>query len=139
VSYDSEFGALLGRLAQYWDAEDGPISWPNRPFTPPDAREGVVWLRPEVLPAVAQQISIGTSPRFRHFGVMIIQVFAPLGAGDGVARRAADKILGIYRLARVEGFRIRAPYIDPVGPGETWFQINAVVPYERDEIFPTED
>jgi hypothetical protein len=139
LSYDGEFGALLGRLAAEWDEEDnGPVAWPNRKFDPPDPSDVDVWIRPTVLPGVASQVSLGDAPRYRHPGLLVVQVFSPLGVGDGAMRRAADRLMAIYRLARVEGFRFRAPYLDPVGPGETWFQANVVVPYERDETFREE-
>lgn len=135
MSYATEAQVVRERLNTNWTTTQ--IHWPNTDFTPGTSP----WIRPTILPADARAADIATAPRYRHVGVLIIQVFVPLGAGDGLALEYADTIAALFRGQNVSGVRFygedgEAVRIRNVGPdGKGFFQMNVECPMFRDTIF----
>lgn len=107
------------------------VAWENVDFTPTN---DTPWVKPTVREGEASQPAFGGGTNvYRHPGNVIVQVFVPVGGGDGKAREIADYIASIFRGKRISSVRFfNAPYIQTVGPDGHWFQVNAVCPFEYD-------
>ncbi len=107
------------------------VAWENVHFTPPQEDP---WVRLTIREGegFAAGFAGGTN-RYRHPGNVIVQVFAPVGTGDGKAREIADSVAAIFRGKRLSGIRFfDAPYVQTVGPDGDWFQVNVQLPFEYD-------
>lgn len=111
------------------------VAWPDDKFTPPD---DVTWVRFDCRENDGAQASIGApgSNRFRHFGVVTIQVFQPRGQASKDARAKATTALGIFMGAEttndIHFFDVRARQIGEDAQG--WYQINVEASFRYDEI-----
>lgn len=82
-----------------------PIAWPNTKFTPPAS----LWLRPTIIPAAQNPISLNIDGTNEILGIFQIDVFSPLQSGEK-GEMIASQIAGQFRrgtkllgsLARVE-------------------------------------
>jgi hypothetical protein len=139
----TEFQTLASAFSLAWKknvAEEGepedlqpitPIAWPNVDYAP---TVGVPWVRFNVIPGESGRAALGKD-FVRHVGVIMIQIFTPLGSGEMTARDLADEVTDIYRGAMLSGFRFGEPSISRTGPdGEGWFMATATIPYQRDEV-----
>ena len=113
------------------------IAYDNLAFDPGrdalDAeRNPAAWVRLTIIPGEGFQASLGTPRVWRATGVAVVQVFAPLGAGDGLAYGLADDVASVFRGASVQGVVFRAPSLTRVGPDEAWYQINVATPFQAD-------
>lgn len=110
-----------------------PINWPNEPgFTPP---ERAPWVRFSLTLGEGRRISVG--PRLdRWTGVVTIQVFTPLGSGDGVSDALCDAAAAIFApgvtLSAVGRISFQTPTIRAVPASQVWFQSNVICPFQRD-------
>lgn len=103
-------------------------------FDPPN---NAAWVRVSVRDGDSEQVSLGNTPRFRHYGTIIIQVFVRRDSGSRLAKTHADTISAYYRNSTFGTPTIycRAPYITNVGEREGWYQVNVNIPYQWDEDF----
>lgn len=134
MSYATEANAIRSRFNAEWGVTT-PIAWPNVNFTPPS---GEPWVRLEILPSGADQITIGASGgrTFRHDGMVTVQVFVPSNEGDGEARTLAEQAAVIFRGVTVGTIRFLAPYTTTGGnDGAGWYQVNVWCPYTRDTLY----
>jgi len=105
----------------------------NQDFENPDNDN---WCRLTLKTTETFQVSFGNPQgnRYRTHGVMIAQLFGPLGNGDGKLREIADVIMYAFRGVTDNGVTFRAPSHDEVGIfGDSW-QINVVCPFYSDDI-----
>lgn len=104
-------------------------------FQKPDNSE---WVRFSIRPAVSTQVDItSNNPRTRTTGVILIQIFSPLGKGDKAAMQLADAIKAQFRMVTAEGVTYQEPTITTVGEREGWWQVNVTCPFQYDEIVTT--
>lgn len=97
-----------------------------------DPPNGEIWLRLSVRDGAAFEAALG-GLLYRFPGVAIVQIFAPLGHGDGELRELADTIAGWFRGKRIDSVRFFAPpYLTHVGMSDGWHQVNLTVPFEYD-------
>lgn len=142
MSYAAEANAIRSRFSAEWGATT-PIAWPNKKFDPLKTDAGVArdpapWVRFSILPADADQTTIGAAGgrTFRHDGTVTVQVFVPDNEGDGEARTLAELAAAIFRGITVSGIRFGAPYVTaPGNDGAGWYQLTAWCPYSRDTLF----
>lgn len=94
------------------------------------------WVQLNVRPGNAQMVSFG--PRtYRQPGVVMTQVFIPVGKGDDRANEIAEAVAGALRGETVSGVRFRATSAPQfVGPDGNWWQTNVTTPFEYDETQP---
>lgn len=94
----------------------------------------VPWVRLNVRPGDAFQVSLGHNRTFRHPGVVMVQIFTVAGTGTGLSNAIADEVAAALRGVTVDGVRFRATsppqYVGPDGP---WYQVNSVTNFEYDE------
>ena len=92
------------------------------------------WVRLAIRPATDQQASLGSTPRYRTFGVMIAQVFVPVSEGDQAALALGDIIASAFRGQAVSGVQFRTPIVQFIGrDGDDW-QVNVNCPFYVDNI-----
>ena len=120
---DVASGILAARMATY---TTHPICWPN---TPPLASLNAPWVRFTVLPGELRKPYIGPQSSHDLWGYVSVQVFAPSGGGDGVARRAAWVIGELFRRYESGGLWCGLPEYRAVGDNEGFYQINVLVPW----------
>lgn len=136
MSYALEQGYIRARFATAWGATT-PVAWPNEDFEETPAGE---WVRLTVLTGEGVVASVGTPEKLYRFpGLISIQVFVPLGDGDGRAMELADIVAGIFQSTRFggaanHGILCGAASVKVVGRGETHYQVNVNTPYRRDSI-----
>jgi hypothetical protein len=140
---------MLGMLNTYWRANAGaaigtpqsppPILWEgSEPGAPPDQAAG--WARVTVLHATGQQATLANDVgcrRFRRDGTIIVQCFAPRGKrgltlAEALATVAKDAFEGKHS-PNGEAWFSNAT-IHEVGPDKGWFQVNASIQFQYDEV-----
>lgn len=134
MSYATEGTAIRSRFNTAWGATT-PIAWPNVNFTPPS---GEPWVRFSVKTSDADEIGMnsGGTRRYRHEGMVAIQVFTPSNEGPGEALTLAEQVCAIFRGVVADGIRYGAPYVTEAGIDSAgWYQVNAWCPFYRDSLY----
>jgi len=146
--FESAFDTILGQFKAQMDTLRPlvPVAWPNLPYDPlEDFTPGThdAWARITILGGDAQIASAGSAGhrRWRYFGTVVVQVFAPLGAGANTALAVADDVARALRGAATEGVTLNAAAIRPIGQDaqEAWYQVNVETPYRFDLLETTLD
>jgi hypothetical protein len=117
------------------DSEEVEVFWPNgEKDGPPNVEQP--WVRFSLSDNLGSQIALGTggTRRFEQVGIIIIQLFAPIGQGVTKIRSLSSIATGIFRGRRtsddeVTFLNVRA---EDVGPSSGWYQRNVVVEYSYD-------
>ena len=110
-----------------------PTQYDNHDTPNPDNAK---WCRLTIKTGETFQVSLGApgSQRERTHGVVIAQLFGPLGDGDGDLRDIADAVRVAFRRVTDTGVTFRTPSIHEQGLlGDSW-QINVVCPFYADDI-----
>ena len=111
------------------------ISWPDMDFTVPD---GQTWVTFNCQENEGSQVSMGSpgNNRFRHFGTVILQIFAVPGKAGNDARAKAQIALNAFQGAQTTNdivfFDAFARQVgnDPNG----YYQVNVTVSFYYDEL-----
>lgn len=111
------------------------IAWDDLKFAIPSNEN---WVRFTCQENDGEQVSMGSpgSNRFRHYGVVTVQVFQPQGQGSREARQLATDALGVFMGAQTTNGVI---FYDVAGrqignDGNGFYQINVVASFYYDEI-----
>jgi hypothetical protein len=127
-------------LRTYFDSEwsETPVHYPNQEegedlgeFEKPTNDD---WVRFTVNQGDSEQNTLEENPEFRHFGTIIVQVFVPIGAGDGRALKLIDMISSLFRGRTIGESLFRSPEVTTPGRDGKWYQKNVTIPYLRDEV-----
>ena len=118
-----------------WDSDTTPVAWPDLKFTIPNNQN---WVRFNCQENDGEQVSMGSpgANRFRHYGLVTIQVFQPQDRGSKDARQLATDALGVFMGAQTANGII---FYDVAGrqignDGNGFYQINVVASFYYDEI-----
>lgn len=138
MGYESERAAIETRWRDQWGSRT-PTHYEGTPFEPP--RNGS-WARITIRNGDAMQLERGgpgDPSVFRHSGVVIINLFAPLGKGSSAVRQLADAACAVFRKWRtgtVPDILFAAPYpiAEPI-QDDVWFRLTVNCPFRRDEAF----
>ena len=139
MSYEDQDNAIRGRFeTQYAMGTNHPVAFANAKFeNKPTASP---WMQLWIQDAGANQASFGDPGNnfYRHVGLVTVMIFTPLNQGDAEALQLGDEVTAIFRgwqdpTTRVL-FRL-APYVRRVGSDGKWYQVNALMPFERDSLF----
>ncbi|MCR4375333.1 MAG: DUF4128 domain-containing protein [Acidobacteria bacterium] len=117
------------------DKTDVRVAWGNKNFTPPD---NVPWVRVGIQHSGADPASVGdaSAAMHRHDGMVIVEVFVPLDAGEGDIDDLCDDVADIFRdHSAQQGLRLRSPYTVTVGQTGAWYKKNVLIPFVRDTVF----
>jgi hypothetical protein len=132
------FIEAYAEIAKFFDTEWATatsVSYPDKDFTIP---EGENWVRFNCQETSGNQVSMGSpgNNRFRHFGLVTIQVFQPQGLGSKEARQLATTALGVFMGATttngVKFFDVAGNQVGNDGKG--FFQINVVASFYYDQL-----
>lgn len=105
------------------------IAWPNANYTPTSGEE---WVRLNILPASSRQVAT-VGDKWRHPGVVSVQIFVPEGTGDGKAYAIADDVAAVFQGMTLSGVRFKATSANTVGPdADGWYQVQADTDFEYD-------
>lgn len=104
------------------------IAWPNIAFTP---NSGESWVRLTIQDGDSRQVAT-VGEKWRHPGVVIVQVFVPEGTGDGTALAIADDVVSVFQGMTLSGIRFRASSAETVGASDGWYQVNVTTDFEYD-------
>jgi len=139
--FEAAFHAILGRFKDQMDSlrPNVPIAWPNLPYDPLEdfsAASHDAWARITIRGGDARIASAGAvgHRRWRHVGVVIVQVFTVLGRGAAAGLAVADDVAHALRGTTVNGVALNAAAIEPVGQDEVggFFQTNVRVAFRYD-------
>lgn len=111
------------------------VAWPDTEFTIPETN---TWIRFNCQENDGRQVSMGDpgNNRFRHYGIVTIQIFQRLGAGSVDARTKAAAAMGIFMGAQTEnGITFNEVSARQMGnDGHGFYQINVYAPFYYDEL-----
>jgi len=119
--------------SQVADVLELPTHYDNHKFDNPDNAK---WCRLTIKTGETFQMSIGSpdGQRERTHGVMIAQLFGPIGEGDGELREIADAVRAAFRRVTDTGVTFRTPSAHEQGLFSDSWQINVVCPFYADDI-----
>lgn len=95
--------------------------------------EGERWCRMNLLAGESNQAEMGAVKTHRNLGVMMVQIFIPLGEGTKPATDLADFIKTKFRSLSFSGVVFRTPSRITVGRREGVYQLNVSCPFFADE------
>lgn len=70
------------------------VAWPNVNFDP---TTGTRWYRATIIPGIPTAPELSTSSRNRHIGIFQIDIFDPVGNGDGLAIEEGERIVACFK------------------------------------------
>lgn len=119
--------AIITRMTAQTAIASGDVRYPNDKTYDPTGK--AIWARLTNIPGLAGANEIGNGPVVHRTGVLIIQIFVPVGSGSLLITRTADKLRELFEFktdGRLEYFAVSA-----VDAGETdgWQQYNLQIPY----------
>jgi hypothetical protein len=131
------FNQAEASIRKYFNAQWAgltPIAWPDTNFVPPS---GETWVRFNCQEINGEQSTMGSpgSNRFRHSGIITIQVFQPQGQNSRDARVKATAAIAAFMGVENEGilfFNVQGRQLGNDGQG--YYQINVLASFRYDEI-----
>lgn len=134
MNLDAAEKEIRAFFATGW-ADATEIAWPDVEFTVPNAE---TWVRFNCAENDGSQVSMGSpgNNRFRHFGIVTIQVFAPRNQAGADAREKAAAALAVFMGQQTtNGVTFQGCYARQVGNDENgYYQINVFAPFYYDEL-----
>lgn len=110
---------------------EGRVEYDNHVLKPePTSKQR--WARVSVREGDSTQVEFGRN-RYRNPGVLIVQVFVPIGEGDDVAREIADEAALAFRAQSFSGVHCKVPSIRTIGRTGSWWQVNLSVGFHWDD------
>lgn len=143
ADFEAAYDAIMGRIKSSFVTlrPTVPIAWPNLHFDPRTSfvpANHTAWVRVSILGDESRQATIGgyTGQRWRTWGQVQVQVFAPLGAGANTALAVADDVATALRGASTGGVVLQAASVRPIGrdPDGEFYQVNVIVPFRVDLV-----
>lgn len=122
--------ALETRLAQAFPTT--PIAWPNVEFAAP---AGALWLRPWVLWAEGQLLTMLWEGRNRVPGIYQVSIYSPLALGSTPALQVGDQVRDLFNRAVFGGVRCDVPSGAVTLPEEPpWYGVAVSIPFSYEEV-----
>ncbi|HDH7790190.1 TPA: phage tail terminator-like protein [Raoultella ornithinolytica] len=119
--------AVISRMTAQTAIASDAVDYPNGPVFDPSGRS--IWARLTNISGQAGATEIGAGPVVQRTGVLIIQLFVPVGAGTLLISQAADKLTELFEFqddGRLSYFAVSAV---PAGETDGWSQLNLQIPY----------
>ena len=110
------------------------IAWPNVSFTP---TAGVRWYRATMIPGIPTAPELMTTGANRHIGIFQIDIFEPVGNGDGPAIEEGERIAACFKrgTALTESgvvVTIEKAYLSTPIEEESWYHVPVQIRYRAD-------
>jgi hypothetical protein len=129
---------ILGVFKTAWDAGGGgaPVLYWDTSQEKPDSG---AWARVTVRHAEGDQATLSGETgnrRFRHFGVVIVEVYTPTGDGLAASDSLALVAKGAFEGVTTSPGRVifRRARINEIGQDGQWFHTNVLADFEYDEV-----
>ncbi|OMP92553.1 phage tail terminator-like protein [Raoultella terrigena] len=119
--------AVISRMAAQTAIASDAVEYPNGPVFDPSGRS--IWARLTNISGQAGATEIGAGPVVHRTGVLIIQLFVPVGSGTLLTTQTADKLTELFEFqddGRLSYFAVSAV---PAGETDGWSQLNLQIPY----------
>jgi len=133
MNFNEAEAEIRAFFATAWGATT-EVAYPDLPFEAPNA----TWVRFDCRENSGNQASMGSpgSNRFRHFGIVTIQIFQPQGQSSKDARTQATAALSAFMGANttnnIHFYDVHAKQIGNDGYG--YYQINVMALFRYDQI-----
>lgn len=111
------------------------IAWDDLPATVPASE--AVWARVSIQHATGSQSSLAGEQGVRRWdnrGIVIVQVFAPVGDAKKKVRQAAQVVVDAYREAKNLSVWFRNTRMNEIGAGGAFNQINVITEFQYDDL-----
>jgi hypothetical protein len=133
MSLVAELGILESEFNDNWT--DTPIQFENDgSFIPP--KNGAPYVRFFLLQGPSRLVGgrgAGVG-RYRHMGIIQVDVLARQGNGTKAALALADKVGAIFREQMIDGVLCRTPAIAKPAGDAGYYRVTVSIEYQRDEI-----
>lgn len=119
--------AVISRMAAQTAIASEAVDYPNGPVFDPSGRS--IWARLTNISGQAGATEIGAGPVVHRTGVLIIQLFVPVGSGTLLISQTADQLTELFEFqddGRLSYFAVSAV---PAGETDGWSQLNLQIPY----------
>ncbi|MRT52075.1 MULTISPECIES: phage tail terminator-like protein [Enterobacteriaceae] len=119
--------AVISRMAAQTAIASDAVDYPNGPVFDPSGRS--IWARLANISGQAGATEIGAGPVVHRTGVLIIQLFVPVGSGTLLTTQTADKLTELFEFqddGKLSYFAVSAV---PAGETDGWSQLNLQIPY----------
>ena len=129
MSYNTIRAAIEGRIAaEMAKAPSYPLSYQNAPFTPPN---DAPWL--QVFLRLGDNSYATLKTINRQTGVLVVNVFTPIGTGTGANFTIAERIRALFDRQTISGIIFDAAsgpaQVTPASP-EPYYQTQLTVTFE---------
>lgn len=119
--------AVISRMAAQTAIASDAVDYPNGPVFDPGGRS--IWARLTNISGQAGAIEIGAGPVVHRTGVLIIQLFVPVGSGTLLITQTADKLTELFEFQDYGRLSYFAVSTVPAGETDGWYQLNLQIPY----------
>lgn len=138
MGWADERASIEGRFRTQWDLSSKssvPIRYEGSPISPGDNAEFVALF---IRNANGTQITLGSNPRDRYTGVILVQIFVLERTGTQEAKEIADVVEGIFKRAVFSSgsggtITCRIATTTFVGQDNGKHQLDVSIPFQRDE------
>lgn len=143
MSRELERAAISGHFQGVWNPADGPIAWPNKPFSTPVNSGFAVF---NIVERGTFRKSLGRSFFKRHENTLQIDIYVPIDVGTKPSRVIADRLEDIYQdlvlvLPNGQSVNFRTPSSRVLATNEqraanlddNWARYLFEAPYYRDQ------
>lgn len=134
MAHADDAQTIRSRFDTLWPAQFSPAvphTFSDVEYTPV---EGTAWVRLTVISGEQRQVSMGKLRRFRRTGVVGVNIYVPVGSGDGRAQELADAVADIFMGRTVNGVIFRGTGLTRVGREGAWQVWLADTPYQADDL-----
>ena len=126
MNFDDARQVIEGRLNDNWSTTR--IVFGESVLPPTDGN----WVRISILPARSQQIAIGVPVKYRHWGIVVVEVYTTESNGANLAMQYGDTIATLYRGVSTGGVIFRTPTVRSIGREAGWHHANVEIPFQWD-------
>ncbi|MER1641767.1 phage tail terminator-like protein [Klebsiella aerogenes] len=118
---------VIRRMTTQTAIAQDAVDYPNGPVFDPCGRK--IWARLTDIPGQAGANEIGAGPIVHRTGVLIIQLFVPVGSGTLQLTQAVDKLTQLFEFQDDGALSYFAVSAIPAGETDGWSQLNLQIPY----------
>jgi hypothetical protein len=147
AGYVAAVDQVQGLLKTAWDANAGTVigatyipelRWEMTDSAEEPSNSDRPWARCTIRHSTADQRTFGEvgGRRFRQFGIVMVQLFAPWRSGRGahLTQLLAQVVKDAYEGAATQDVWFRSVRFNEVGRSGPWYQINVIADLEWDEL-----
>lgn len=103
------------------------VTYPNGPTFDPKGKS--IWARLTNIPGVAGANEIGAGPVVHRTGIVMVQLFVPVGSRSLLITETADKIRELFEFQDDGKLSYFAVSAYETGESDGWYQWNINIPY----------